>query len=105
MEMRISDELNDIIKYSREEAMRTGCYGIGIEHLFLGMLRHSDNDACRILRALGLDEGGAKLRIDAFFMEKAAIPYSDIDQIGLTRMSQSLLNLSILEATRFRSPD
>ena len=27
MEIRISDELNDIIRYARDEAMRTGSYG------------------------------------------------------------------------------
>lgn len=36
MEIRISDELNDIIRYARDEAMRTGSYGIGPDHLFLG---------------------------------------------------------------------
>ena len=29
MEIRISEELNSIINYAREEAMRTGSYGIG----------------------------------------------------------------------------
>ena len=39
MEMRISDELNLIVRYAREEAMRTGSYGIGVDHLVLGILR------------------------------------------------------------------
>ena len=29
MEIKISDEHNSIIRYAREEAMRTGSYGIG----------------------------------------------------------------------------
>lgn len=33
MEIKISDELNSIIRYAREEAMRTGSYGIGPDHL------------------------------------------------------------------------
>ena len=33
MEIRISDELNDIIRYARDEAMRTGSYGVGIPFL------------------------------------------------------------------------
>ena len=46
MEIKISDELNDIIRYARDEAMRTGSYGIGPDHLFLGILRHGENAAC-----------------------------------------------------------
>ena len=38
MELRISDQLHSIINYSREEAMRTGCYGIAPDHLLLGIL-------------------------------------------------------------------
>ena len=52
MEIKISDELNSIIRYAREEAMRTGSYGIGPDHLFLGMMRQADNDACKVLSAL-----------------------------------------------------
>ena len=45
MEISISNELNYIISYSREEAMRTGSYGIAPDHLFLGILRHKENAA------------------------------------------------------------
>ena len=38
MEIKVSDELNGIINYSRDEAMRTGSYGIGPDHLFLGII-------------------------------------------------------------------
>ena len=50
MEIRISDELNDIIRYAKDEAMRTGSYGIGPDHLFLGVLRHGDNAAFRTVK-------------------------------------------------------
>ena len=53
MEIRISEELNSIINYAREEAMRTGSYGIGPDHLFLGIIRHGDPPACPPLRGLG----------------------------------------------------
>ena len=65
MEIKISDELNSIIRYAREEAMRTGSYGIGPDHLFLGMMRHSDNDACRLLAGLGVDIDEFKRFIDS----------------------------------------
>ena len=102
MEMRISDELNLIVRYAREEAMRTGSYGIGIDHLTLGILRHADNDACRTLRGLGADPEEMKQFIDMHIFRQGSIPYSDADQVVLSRSAQSLLNLTILEATRLR---
>ena len=55
MDIRVSGELNSIITYAREEALRTGSYGIGPDHLFLGIIRHVDNDAYRILEGLEVD--------------------------------------------------
>ena len=102
MEMRISDELNLIVRYAREEAMRTGSYGIGVDHLVLGILRHGDNDACRVLRGLGADPEELKQFIDTHIFRQGSIPYSDVDQVVLSRSAQSLLNLTILEATRLK---
>ena len=102
MEMRISDELNLIVRYAREEAMRTGSYGIGVDHLVLGILRHGDNDACRVLRGLVADPDELKQFIDVHIFRQGSIPYSDVDQVVLSRSAQSLLNLTILEATRLK---
>ena len=55
MEISISDELNSIINFSREEAMRTGSYGIAPDHLFLGILRHRENTAVDALRGAMID--------------------------------------------------
>ena len=102
MEMRISDELNLMVRYAREEAMRTGSYGIGVDHLMLGILRHADNNACRALRGLGADPEEMKQFIDMHIFRQGSIPYSDADQVVLSRSAQSLLNLTILEATRLK---
>ena len=55
MQLQVSDNLNLVIKYAREEAMRTGSYGIGPDHLFLGIIRQEDNEAFRILQTLGVE--------------------------------------------------
>ena len=65
MEIKISDELNNIIRYAREEAMRTGSYGIGPDHLFLGMMRQGDNEACKVLINMGVDIDEFKRFIDS----------------------------------------
>lgn len=102
MEMRISDELDSIVKYAREEAMRTGNYGIRTDHLTLGIIRHGENDALRAMASLGVDCEGLKQWIDAQLGRDGIIPYTHVDQVVLTRGAQNIINLSILEATRFR---
>ena len=42
MEIKISRELNIIINFARDEAMRTGSYGISPDHLLLGIIRHRE---------------------------------------------------------------
>lgn len=105
MQMRISDELNDIVKYAREEAMRTGSYGIGVDHLMLGLIRHADSNACRALAGLGIDLAEMKSFIDSHIFHQGSVPYSDIDKVGFSRAAQSILNLSILEATRLKNEE
>ncbi len=105
MEIRISQELNGIIKYAREEAMRTGNYSIGPDHLFLGMLRHEDNDACRVLRGLGADLAELKSFIDGRIFTRENIPYSETEHISFSRLAQNVLSITVLEATRLKNPE
>ena len=100
MEIKISDELGGIIKYSREEAMRTGSYGIGPDHLFLGIIRHRDNAACNVLMELGADPDAMKSYIDSRIFTGEEVPYSEIENIAYSRQAQNVLNLSVLEASR-----
>ena len=75
MEISISDELNSIINYSRDEAMRTGSYGIAPDHLFLGIIRHGENTAADALRGLACDLQEMKQFIDSHIFTNEHIPY------------------------------
>ncbi len=103
MEIGISDELSSIINFSREEAMRTGSYGIAPDHLFLGILRHRDNTAVDALRGEAIDLDEMKDFIDNKIFTNEHIPYSDIDKISFSRGTQNVLSFTILEATKLRS--
>ena len=103
MEISISDELNSIINYSRDEAMRTGSYGIAPDHLFLGIIRHGENTAIDVLRGLECDINELKQFIDSRIFTNEHIPYSDIDKISFSRGTQNVLSFTILEATRNKS--
>ena len=105
MEIKISDELNSIIRYAREEAMRTGSYGIGPDHLFLGMMRQGDNDACRVLSALGVDIDAFKRFIDSHIFTNESIPYSEADKISFSRYAQNVLSITVMEASKINSAE
>ena len=103
MEISISDELSSIINYSREEAMRTGSYGIAPDHLFLGIIRHRENTAADALRGVMVDLEEMKQFIDDKIFTNEHIPYSDIDKVSFSRGTQNVLSFTILEATKVRS--
>ena len=103
MEISISDELNSIINFSREEAMRTGSYGIAPDHMFLGIIRHRENTAIDALRGVVIDIDEMKQFIDSRIFTNEHIPYSDIDKVSFSRGAQNVLSFTILEATKLRS--
>ena len=105
MEIKVSEELNGIIKYAREEAMRTGSYGIGPDHLFLGIIRHEENAAFRALQGLGIDAAELKAFIDGRIFTGTAIPYNELDHINFSRLAQNVLSITVMEATRLKSAE
>ena len=104
MQLQVSDELNLVIKYAREEAMRTGSYGIGPDHLFLGLIRQEENAAFRILQNLGVEPAELKAFIDQRIFTNETIPYDQIDHINFSRQAQNVLSITVMEATRLKSP-
>ena len=103
--IQISDQLNGIIKYAREEAMRTGSYGIGPDHLFLGIIRHEENSAFHVLQGLGIEPAELKSFIDGRIFTNETIPYSEIDHINFSRQAQNVLSITVMEATRLKSQE
>ncbi len=100
MEIKISDELNSIIRYAREEAMRTGSYGISPDHLFLGLIRHAENDGCRALVSLGVDTADFKEFIDSHIFVNDPVPFAEADKISFTRYAQNVLSITVMEASK-----
>jgi ATP-dependent Clp protease ATP-binding subunit ClpC len=55
MSFRFSNQMKEIISFSRDEAERLGNDYIGTEHLLLGLIRKGDNTAVRILKSFNVD--------------------------------------------------
>lgn len=103
MQIKFSREVDTVAGYARDEAMRTGWYGIGIDHLFLGILRHSDNDVCMLLRGLEVDLDEVKDYLDSRLMQKRPVPYNDFDSVRLTGCAQNIMSLAVYEALKYGS--
>lgn len=100
MEISVSPQLETILGYARDEAMRTGHFGLTVDHLALGALRHGDNEFCSLLQAVGIDLAELKEYIDRQVFRPQAISWADSERIGFTRSAVNALNLSIYEALK-----
>ena len=100
MEIKLSPKLSSILQYAREEAMRTGSYAIGADHLLLGILRDGDNDAVRTLEQMGVMCGELKAHIDSLIMRSRSVPWGDYDRMGVSREAGAAINMATLEALK-----
>ena len=101
--LQVTEALNLVINYAREEAMRTGSYGIGPDHLFLGLIRHEENAAFRTLQNVGIEPAELKAFIDQHIFTNETIPYEEIEHINFSRQAQNVLSITVMEATRLKS--
>ena len=99
MEIQVSEEMSRILAYAREEAMRTGAYEIGTDHLLLGLLRHSDNLACKVLSALGVDLDDFKHYVESLIFKRESVPYDQESKLRFSREARATLNMSVLETS------
>lgn len=101
MKLKFSQEMLSILGYARDEAMRTGSYGIGADHIVLGLLRHRDNNACRAIEACGIDPGTLKEEIDARVFRDRAVPWQDRALVRPTRAAGALLSAAAYETLKY----
>ena len=101
MESNFSNRVNDVIRLSREEALRLGHDYIGTEHLLLGIIREGEGVAVKILRNLGGDLYKIKKAIEDTV--RATGGTLTIGNIPLTKQAEKVLRVTYLEAKLFKS--
>lgn len=94
MQLTISNELDRILLFAREEAARTGSASIQPDHLMLGILRHRECRACAILEELGIVPDEFKDYLDSINMHSRHIDYRDLSKIIPARKTDAILNLA-----------
>lgn len=101
MEGNFSNRVNDVIRLSREEALRLGHDYIGTEHLLLGIIREGEGIAVKILRNLGVDLFKLKKSIEDTVRSSSGT--LTIGNIPLTKQAEKVLKITYLEAKLYKS--
>ena len=101
MEGNFSNRVQDVIRLSREEALRLGHDYIGTEHLLLGIIREGEGIGVKILRNLGVDLGKLKRAIEDTVRSMSG-PLT-IGNIPLTKQAEKVLKITYLEAKLYKS--
>jgi ATP-dependent Clp protease ATP-binding subunit ClpC len=101
MEGNFSERVQEVIRLSREEALRLGHDYIGTEHLLLGIIREGQGVAVRILRNLDVDLVKLKKAIEDTVRSSGGT--LTIGNIPLTKQAEKVLKITQIESKIYKS--
>jgi len=101
MEGNFSNRVNDVIRLSREEALRLGHDYIGTEHLLLGIIREGEGVAVKVLKNLSVDLIPLKKSIEDTLSPSGTT--LSVGNIPLTKSAEKVLKITYLEAKLYKS--
>ena len=102
MDAKFSPRVRDIMSFSHSEALRLGNAYIGLEHLFLGMLKEGGSCAIQLLVNLNLNIEIFQQKLEASIrVVNPAKPA--MDNLPLTKQAERVLKYSYIIAKEFRS--
>ncbi len=101
MEDKYSDRLNEVLRYSKEEANRLGNPTINTQHLIIGIIRAGDSLAVRILDRLGINSNDLlqEIQKDLQYGEPSELDKS----LPLSTDARKALTLASFEAKLYKS--
>jgi len=109
MELKLSAEVNEIIHYSREDALRLGNNAVTPDHFFLGIIRHANNDAYRLLMELNVDVNECKYLVENKLRsespELANIGPGGVGGMFVTKSADIVLRKIYLEARHMKDAE
>ncbi len=106
METNLTEHAKQAFANSRDEAIRLKNGAIGVEHLFLGIMRESDCSAMKMLTEMGLDMPAIKSKIENTVGQiDSSIRYSSDSEIPMLKQTEKVFRLSFLESTRLKSKE
>lgn len=105
MKAKFSQEVKDVLTFSREEAMRLGNDFIGVEHLLLGMLREGEGKAVQLLTFMDIDIKQLRTKIENAIKENSPSSSQNMENIPLVKQAERALKVTYLEAQSFKSQE
>ncbi len=96
MEGNFSNRVQEVIRLSREEALRLGHDYIGTEHLLLGLIKEGEGIGAKILKNLKIDLFSLKQKIEESTHSK--VPATQMGNVPLTKQAEKVLKITYLEA-------
>ena len=97
MKTEFSNRMKEVFNYVREEVLRLGDESIGVEHLFLGILREGEGTAIRVLKGLGVNPKDLKVIIENKIIKKESRTSVDKNKIEFKKQAERILKKSIME--------
>ncbi|MDB2363638.1 ATP-dependent Clp protease ATP-binding subunit [Flavobacteriales bacterium] len=98
MEAKFSPRVKEVISFSREEALRLGHDYIGVEHLFLGLLREGEGNAIQILTSLKIDLKELRHELELHIKPKSTGKFNHSGNLPLVKQAERTLKITYLEA-------
>ncbi|MDB4088093.1 ATP-dependent Clp protease ATP-binding subunit [Flavobacteriales bacterium] len=102
MEANFSPRVNDVISFSREEALRLGHDYIGAEHLLLGLIREGEGTAIKTLVEFGVDLIDLRTEVEKIAKPTSVMSVS-LGNIPLLKQAEKILKMMYLEAKVMKS--
>ncbi|MBU2556607.1 MAG: ATP-dependent Clp protease ATP-binding subunit [Bacteroidetes bacterium] len=102
MDAKFSPRVRDILTYSHEEALRLGNNYIGLEHLFLGMVRDGEGKALQILKYFGIDLEVFRRKIEDA-IKSTDKPAKELTNLPLIKQTERALKFTYIIAKEFKS--
>ncbi len=104
MDAKFSQQIHDILSYSKEEAVRLGNEQVSVDHLFLGLLRYGKDEAIETLIELQIDLLEIKTLIERRLINNDILQVKEIENIPLTKAAERTLKMLYLEAKSLQTP-
>jgi len=101
MEGNFSERVQEVIRLSREEALRLGHDYIGTEHLLLGIIKEGQGMAVRILKNLDVNLMKLKKAIEDTVRTSGGT--LTIGNIPLTKQAEKVLKITQIESKIYKS--
>jgi ATP-dependent Clp protease ATP-binding subunit ClpC len=97
MKTEFSNRMKDVFTYVREEVLRLGDQTIGVEHLFLGILREGEGAAIRVMKKLGVKPKDLRIIIEKNITKIEGHVNIDKNSIEFKKKTERILKKSIME--------